>query len=372
MHLKELAAKEIEFVLSKIDSNLDKYGYDTFPRAASVNNVYEFSKDNNDWTEGFWTGMLWNAYRYTKNPKYKDAAMVQTRLFQERFDKNIKLEHHDLGFLYIYSCVYCYELTGDETALEYAIKAADKLMTRYNEKAGVIQAWGDLSDPNQSGRFIIDCLINIPLLFWASEITGDKKYYDAAYRHAKASQKYIVRPDNSTFHTFHMDVVTGEPRFGTTHQGYSDSSCWARGQAWGVYGFPLAYKHTKDTSFLETAYRITDYFLEHLPKDSVPFWDLIFTDGDKQPRDSSSGAIALCGMLEQLGTADEARKSKYMDYIEKITTSLANNYATKNSDSNGILLHATYALPQNNGIDECNIWGDHYYFEALIKIAMAD
>lgn len=364
------AKSELGRIISKISENLDKYGFESFPLSASANSMYEFTSNNSDWTEGFWTGMVWLAYQYSKDDKFKKAGLLQTKTYETRFDKNVFLEHHDLGFLYIYSCIRCYELTSDETAKEYALKAADKLMTRYNEKAGVIQAWGDLTDPQQSGRFIIDCLMNIPLLFWASDITGDKTYFNAALTHATAASEYIIRPDNSTFHTFHMDVITGKPKFGTTHQGFSDTSCWARGQAWGVYGFALAYKHTKDERFLDSAYKVTDYYIDHLPEDYVPYWDLIFSDkdGNDQPRDSSAAAIVLCGLLEQLPYADEERVARYLKVIKESLKSLSTKYTTANKNSNGVLLHATYALPQGLGIDECNIWGDYYYMEGLMHL----
>lgn len=170
-------------------------------------------------------------------------------------------------------------------------------MGRYFDKAKIIQAWGDLSDPENRGRMIIDCCMNLPLLYWAAEITGDKKYFKAAKNHANQAAEYIIREDASSFHTFYMDVETGEPRFGKTAQGFSDNSCWARGQAWGIYGFALSYKYTNDIKLIELDEKVANYFLNRLPQDCICCWDLIFTGG-AQERDSSAAAIAACGLLE--------------------------------------------------------------------------
>lgn len=365
---KEYCEKAIQFVLKKIDENLDTFTH-KFPAAASVNNVYP-AVENTCWTSSFWTGMLWLAYEVTGDEKYRKVAEIHLQSFKKRIDEKIAVNHHDLGFLYTLSCVSAYRLTGNEEAKETALKAADHLMTRYFEKAGIIQAWGKLDNPEQQGRMIIDCCMNLPLLYWASEVTGDKKYYEAASSHVKQAAKYIVREDASTFHTYYMDVETGEPRFGKTHQGYSDDSCWSRGQAWGIYGFPLSYIYTGDWELIEQTKKITNYFLNRLPEDYVCYWDLIFTEGNEE-RDSSAAAIAVCGMLEMvkhLPLSDELRRT-YENASVKIVKSLAENYTSAECpESNGVLLHAVYGKPMNNGVDECNIWGDYYYFEALVRL----
>ena len=367
---QEKYLEAIKFVLKKIDENLEKYGCDTFPGSASVNNVYEFSKVNSDWTNSFWTGMLWLAYEVSGDSKYRSAAETQLVSFKKRIEERFNTNHHDLGFLYTLSCVAAYKLTGSEGAKKTALTAADVLTERYCSKAGILQAWGDLSDPDQSGRMIIDCNMNLPLLYWASSVTGDEKYADIAKSHVSKAAKYIIRDDFSTYHTFYMDVKTGAPRFGKTAQGYSDDSCWARGQAWGIYGFPLSYIYTKDYSLLEKTKGVTDYFINHLPKDYVCYWDLCFTDGDEE-RDSSAAAIAACGMLELIKhlPKEDSDREKYEAAAVKIVDSLIDNYTTKtDKNSNGILLHAVYNKPGNVGVDECNIWGDYYYFEALVRL----
>lgn len=362
---QEEAKSALDFIIKKIDENLDEFTY-KYPAPASVNNVYP-AIDNTDWTNSFWTGMLWLAYEYTGDEKYRKVAEIQCEDFANRIDKQICVEHHDLGFLYTLSCIAGYKLTGNEKMKETAIKAADKLITRYKEKGQFIQAWGAVDDP-KAYRLIIDCYLNLPLLYWASEVTGDKKYYDIAYHHAKTALENVFREDSSAFHTFYFNPETGAPDHGATAQGYSDDSSWARGQAWGIYGLPLSYIYTKDKNFLDTAEKVTNYFLNRLPEDYVCYWDLIFGDGSGQERDSSAAAIAICGMLELVKHINnEDYKEIYTNACAAITRSLTEKYTTVNTpESNGILLHAVYAKP-NGGVDECNIWGDYYYMEALMR-----
>jgi unsaturated chondroitin disaccharide hydrolase len=364
---KEDIQKAINFVLKKIDENLDTFT-NMFPAPASKNGIYE-AIPNNYWTSSFWTGMLWLAYEVTGDEKYKKVAEIQLGGYKKRLVERIEIDTHDLGFLYTLSCVAGYKLTGSEEAKSTALAAADELMKRYFDKAGIIQAWGNLEDPNQRGRMIIDCCMNLPLLYWASEVTGHKKYYNAAYSHVKQAEKYIVREDASSFHTFYMDVETGEPRYGKTAQGYSDDSCWARGQAWGIYGFPLSYIYNGDSELLEMAGKLANYFINRLPEDDVCYWDLVFTKGSEE-KDSSGAAIAACGLMElakHLPLADE-NKTIYENVSLSILKSLMDNYTTKEMpESNGLLLHAVYAKPDGKGIDECCIWGDYYYFEALVR-----
>lgn len=262
---KQTIEDAIRQVLKKIDANLYKY-VDQFPSVNSFDLKYK-TVDNVEWTCSFWTGMLWLAYEVTEDEKYLEVAKKNIESFKKRIEEKIETDTHDLGFLYTLSCVPAYKLTGDKEAREIALKAAEALYSRYNEKAKIIQAWGDLKDPEQQGRMIIDCNMNLPLLYWAALETGDKKYYEAARNHVEQAVKYIVRQDASTFHTYYMDTKTGNPKYGNTHQGFSDDSCWARGQAWGIYGFPLSYIYTKEDDLLDVAKRVTNYFLNRMPED---------------------------------------------------------------------------------------------------------
>lgn len=360
--------KAIRFILAKIDQNLEQFTY-KFPAPASINNVYP-AIANTDWTSSFWTGMLWLAYEVTGDQKYRRVAEIQLKDYKRRIDEKKDIDTHDLGFLYSLSSVAAYKITGNEEAKQTALNATELLMNRYFEKAGIIQAWGNLNDPQNRGRMIIDCCMNLPLLYWASLVTGEHKYYSAALNHVNQAMKYIVREDASSYHTFYMDVETGTPKYGKTAQGYSDTSCWARGQAWGIYGFVLSYLYTKDWQFIEMAKKLTNYFLNRLPGDGVCYWDLVFTDGHEE-RDSSASVIAACGMLEMakhLVLTDPAKRI-YENAAIFIVKSLSENYTSQNTpQSNGILLHAVYAKPDGKGIDECNIWGDYFYLEALVRL----
>ncbi|MEH7011569.1 glycoside hydrolase family 88 protein [Neobacillus niacini] len=361
--------KAIQHVLAKIDQSLDVFT-DMFPDSNSENLVYKPIK-NVEWTTSFWTGMLWLAYEYTGEEKYRKVAEIQVESFKERIEQRIEVDHHDLGFLYTLSCVSAYKLTGNKEAKNIAIQAADLLITRYYDKAGIIQAWGDLNDPKQRGRMIIDCNMNLPLLYWASEVTGKAVYREIADSHVKQAAKYIVREDASTFHTYYMDPEIGKPLYGNTHQGYADDSCWARGQAWGIYGFPLSYHYTQDWSLIELSKKLTNYYLNRLPEDQICYWDLIFTNGDEE-RDSSAAAITVCGLLEMTKhmPLTDPEKKVYENAALVMMQSLSENYTTEiDSEANGILKHAVYYKAGGRGVDESCIWGDYYYFEALIRLA---
>lgn len=330
---------------------------------------------NTDWTTGFWTGEIWLAYEFSKDERLKKAGEIQIADFLERIEKKIMVDHHDMGFLYSPSCVAGYKLIGSEEGRRAAILAADQLISRYHPVGEFIQAWGAMDAP-ENYRLIIDCLLNLPLLYWASEETGDGKYRDIAEKHIHTAVANVIREDYSTWHTFFFNMETGAPDHGATCQGYRDGSAWARGQAWGVYGLALAYRYTGRKEYVELFRRVTEYYLEHLPQDLIPYWDLEFTDGDQQPRDSSSASIAACGMLEMMKYMDGAEAEHYRKLAYKMMKSLYDNYAVKDMEtSNGLVLHSTYSnrSPYNTcnhcGVDECNAWGDYFYMEALTRMS---
>lgn len=364
---KEEVKTAIENAIKQIDANMD-YFKDKFPSSATKENKYGII-ENIEWTDGFWTGMLWLAYEYTGDEKYRVLAEKNVASFKNRVDKDIEIDHHDLGFLYSLSCVSGYKLTGSEMAKEASVKAADKLISRYQEKGEFIQAWGELGSKDHY-RFIIDCLLNIPLLYWASDVTGDNKYRELADKHFVTSCNNVIRDDASAFHTFYMDSETGKPVKGITRQGYSDDSAWARGQAWGVYGIPLNYKNTKNEACFNLYKGMTNYFLNRLPKDNVCYWDLIFNDGDGHSKDSSAAAIAVCGMHEMNKFIPEVDEEKevYKYAMHNILRALIKDYTHKDvQEGKPILLHGVYSWHSGKGVDEGNIWGDYFYLEALIR-----
>ena len=380
---KVISREEIEgamgIALEQIERNLGEFTY-RFKRAFSINGFYD-ATGNENWTTGFWTGQIWLAWEWAVKSgktelagRLKKAGEIQIDSFLKRIDEKDGVDHHDMGFLYSPSCVAGYKLIGSEKGREAAVKAADQLITRFHPVGEFIQAWGPMDQP-ENYRFIIDCLLNLPLLYWASEETGDSKYRDIAEKHIHTAIANVIREDYSTWHTFFMNMETGEPDHGATCQGYRDGSAWARGQAWGVYGTAMAYRYTKRKEYIEDFKHVTGYFLEHLPSDLIPYWDLEFGEGSDEPRDSSSASIAACGMLEMAGYMEPEDAKYYTEIARKIMKSVVDNYAVKSLDeSNGLVLHSTYSKksPYNTctpeGVDECNIWGDYFYMEALTRL----
>ena len=373
----DLPREKLEYALAealkKLDYGLECFG-DKFPREYSVNNVYGVMDNVGGWGTGFWTGMLWHAYELSGNEKYKEAALRQVPSYTKRIVEKIGVNHHDMGFVFTPSCVAAWKLAGNEEAKQAAIMAADHLCTRYHDKGKFIQAWGNVNDPN-SYRLIVDCLLNIPLLYWTAEVTGDKRYDEIAYNHFQSTIEVCCRADASTYHTYYFDPETGKPLRGATHQGAFDDSAWARGQTWGIYGPMLTYIYKKDARALETFKATSNYFLNHIPDDYVPYWDMSFTDADGEPKDSSSTAIAMCGILEGIKHMDDTDPLKqiYINACKRMMNSLIDNYISKDvPESNGLLLHQVYAKPQKIGVDEHNIWGDYFYMEALHRMLDPD
>lgn len=360
--------QRIASALTRLDRMLPQFG-DYFPAPSSESGIYA-PIDNVEWTNGFWTGMLWLAWQLTDEPRYRVVADRNVRSFATRVERLVNVDHHDLGFLYTLSSCAGHSLTGDTLARSSGLEAARLLLKRFDPVAQVIQAWGDMKDPRQRGRMIIDCNLNVPLLYWATRETGNKDFAAAADQHLAQAARLLVRPDASTFHTYYVDTKTGKPRHGSTHQGFSDDSSWARGQAWGIYGFALAWRHTGDPLYLDLAAKLANHFLNRLPADGICCWDLIFTDDDKTPRDSSAAAIAACGLLElaqALPLSDTLRET-YEAWAAAIVETLGDHYLAPVEGSNAILLHGVYHMPNKAGIDEACIWGDYFYLEALMRL----
>lgn len=344
-----------------------------FKHIFSTNGFYT-AASNDQWTNGFWTGQLWLAFEFSHDSLFSDIAMEHIKSFRNRIENRIETDTHDLGFLYSPSCVAGYKLTADNMAKETALMAADMLLERFHEKGQFLQAWGSLNEPGNY-RLIIDCLLNLPLLYWASEETGNPIYAQKATAHAKTALNVLIRSDSSTYHTFYFDPNTGIPVRGVTHQGYSSDSAWSRGQAWGIYGIALNYRYTKSPEYILLFEKVTHYFLSHLPQNLIPYWDFVFTDGCTEPRDSSAAAIAACGMLEMAKFLSLKKSIYYSQCASKLIQALFDCCAVKDSHlSDGVLLHGVYGrkTPYNDcidhGIDECNLWGDYFYMEALRRL----
>lgn len=363
----------IEDALRQTRSCLPEFGTG-WKDSCSKNGFYSHSR-NIEWTSGFWTGELMMAYGLSRDRMFLDAAGAHIHSFMDRIKKRIDVEHHDMGFLYSPSCVAFFQVTGDKTARDAAILAADNLVSRFQPCGQFIQAWGQMGEIGNY-RLIIDCLMNLPLLFWASEETGKTYYADIAKRHLHTALSCILRSDDSTYHTYFFDPETGKPLYGKTAQGNRDGSAWARGQAWAVYGAAIAYSHLHDAQAMDVFMRSLKYFLGHLPPSVIPYWDFDYTDGSEEPRDSSALAIAICGMFEMSTKCDDGDIRSYLaDTATRLLRVLWKECAAKDpSCSNGQILHGTYARKspwntvENRGVDECNGWGDYYYVEALRRM----
>lgn len=355
--------EEMDWMSKRLLKNIDRF-QEKFPSACTTNDLYRI-KENDDWTNGFWTGMLWLAYQHTKDQRFYDIIKKNIQSFKERLDTHFVLDHHDIGFLYSPSIVSIYRETNDDSLKEMIIVAADKLLQRFQEKGQFIQAWGTLGDKKEY-RLIIDSLLNLPLLYQAASITGNDTYANLANAHYQQVIQNIVRKDYSTYHTYYFDVTTGKPAHGATHQGYNDQSCWARGQAWAIMGLPLHARITGDNTDKELFNHLFEYFIDKIPEDLVPYWDLYFDDTSKEPKDSSALAIAACGLLEasKVGYIEDAS-----DIAKGMVYALANKYTSRNdATKEGLLLHGVYAYGENKGVDEANLWGDYFYMESIYRL----
>lgn len=374
---QDIFKNALDYSVKTVSENLDRFA-DSFPSSGGVDGEYQPTNNADeylysDWTSSFWSGMVWLCYELTGDEKYKQAGLIQSKSFRDRYDNNDILDHHDIGFLYILSCVAAYKASGDEFSKETALLAAKKLAGRYREKAGIIQVRGNINDTNHecTGEYIIDCCLNIPLLYWASEMTGDHKYYDMAYSHICNVVDYMIKDDASTHQNFRKDIETGEPVEGWTGQGDgNENGCWSRGQAWAIYGLPISYTYTGDSGLLEAAKRTANYFLNRLQSDLCPNWDFLYRD-DNDQRDSSAAAVAACGLLElakQLPIYD-GDKTVYEAAAKVLMGKLIENYMyTKEESKTALLKSGVYAYKLGLCVNEPVIWGDYYFMEALIRL----
>ncbi|GLX66657.1 glycoside hydrolase family 88 protein [Paenibacillus glycanilyticus] len=364
--------KAIEQALQTTKANIERERFgDKFPHVGiNSSNQYELI-ENEGWTEGFWPGILWLSYEYSGNGIYREAAVKTVNSLRNRLQNNWSLDHHDIGFLYSLSSKAQWIVEGNEDARQAAIQAADVLMKRWRGNMNILQAWGREGDPDNGGRIIIDCLMNLPLLHWAYKQTGNESYREVADKHTEASRRYLVRGDDSSYHTFWFDPATGDSHRGGTHQGYKDGSTWTRGQAWGIYGFALAYRYLQKPEYLETAKRLAVYFADRIPEDGVVYWDFDAPQVPETKRDSSASAIAACGMLEVCGFLSDSDPAynKLMQAVNRSIEGLANDYSTKEEDgAEGLLNRGSYSVRSGSSPDDYTIWGDYFYLEALMRL----
>lgn len=327
---------------------------------------------NVGWTTGFWTGMGWLAHELSGRFVFRQWAQSHYASFARRMALKTDLDHHDLGFLYGPSSVAAYRITGDPRDGALALQAADVLQGRFLPRAGMFQAWGKMGEDNarrDRNRIIIDTLMNLPLLHWASRQTGNPCYTDAARRHLARTRELLVRADGSSAHSIHIDPLSGEPVQVSTVQGHAADSCWARGQAWGIYGFALNHPFAPDMALLDVAQRMAEHLLAHMPADGVCQWDLVLPRDGSVQRDSSASAIAACGLLELAHYLPrDERRARYEEAALHMLDGLARHCTAPPGPGAGLLQHGVYSYPEGRGVDEANLWGDYYYLEALARV----
>jgi unsaturated chondroitin disaccharide hydrolase len=330
------------------------------------------STDTVGWTQGFFPGALWYLYEPGRERVWRDRADAWTRPLEVQ---KTNTETHDLGFKFMPSFGQAYRLTGDAFYRDVLLTAAGSLATRFHPTVGAIDCC-DWNDPPWHVATVTDTLVDLELLFWAARNGGDPAWNDLALRHALKTLKDMVREDGGTFHVVDYDEA-GRRLFRGTFQGYSDSSTWARGQAWALYGFTMAYRYTRDPRMLQGARKVTEYFLAHLPADSVPPWDFD-APADQRQKDSSAAAIAASA-LQELSTyvEDPAAAGRYRDAALAMLDRLASpTYLAEGTSNPGILLHGvafyrTPIKPQGDDIDASLIYGDYYFVEALHRFKRA-
>ena len=335
-----------------------------FPRSANKDGILSLV-GSDDWTSGFFPGSLWYLYEFTKKNFWKKNAELYTgRLSKEQYNT----QTHDVGFMINCSYGNGYRLIDTKEYKKVIIQAAKSLSKRFRPIIGCIQSWG--SNNRWECPVIIDNMMNLELLFNATKLSGDSSFYKIAITHANTTIKNHFRADYSSYHVVNYDTLTGKVLSKNTAQGYSDESAWARGQAWGLYGFTMAYRETKDKTYLEQAEHIADFILnnKNLPDDMIPYWDFDAPEIPDEPRDASAAAI-MCSALYELSTYSKEQTHKYKEAADKILKSLSlpKYRANINSNDDFIIKHCVGSKPANSEVDVPLIYADYYFIEANLR-----
>lgn len=319
-----------------------------------------------EWCSGFWPGVLWYDYELTGDTLVRDEALRYTRELGYLSERPIF--DHDLGFLMICSYGNGYRLTADSGYKKVLLASADSLATLFNPNVGTILSWPRNVEMFGGHNTIMDNMINLEMLFWASKNGGDKTLYDIAVKHAETTMNHHFRPDGTCYHVAVYDRADGHFIKGVTHQGYSDSSTWARGQAWAVYGYTMVYRETHDKRFLDFACKVTDAYLSRLPEDMVPYWDFDDPAIPKAPRDASAAGVVASALLELQGYVDGEKKAEYRDAAVEMLASLNSPAYRSGKKRCSFLDHSTGHHPAGSEIDASIIYADYYYIEALTRL----
>jgi unsaturated chondroitin disaccharide hydrolase len=323
-----------------------------------------------DWTCGFWPGILWYNYEFTKDVKWKNEAMRYSKALFPLVDS--AAIDHDLGFQVYCSIGNGYRFTRDSIYQQLLLRAADTLSKLYNPKVGTILSWPrevpGVEWPLRHNT-IMDNMINLELLFWASKNGGSKQLYDMAVKHAETTMQNHFRSDYSSYHVVVYDTATGKKVKGITHQGLNDSSMWARGQSWAIYGYTMVYRETRDPKFLDFAQKVTDVYLKNLPADLIPYWDFNDHGIPNAPRDASAACVVASALLE-LSTlvADKKKAAFYLEKAELMLIALSTKEYQSRELNSAFLLHSTGHKPNGGEIDASIIYADYYYIEALLRL----
>lgn len=318
-----------------------------------------------NWTSSFLTGMAVIAWHETEDEFFLRQLLrlvpaYRTKAFTPEFHS-----HHDMGFLYSLYSVALHKLTGDRAHREVGLKAAEALALRFNPTGNFIRAWGRLGTTEFDNMAIIDCMMNLPLLFWAAQESGDKKFRDLAIHSADTTLKYFIRPDDSVFHAFRFDLKTGAPLGGDNYCGRATDSHWARGTGWAIYGFALSYRYTGDKKYLDASLRLARKFNHELNGDAIPVWDFKLPAGEAPLRDTSAAAVVVCGYqeLEKLGAADALITKTKESLLQHLCT---DQYLNLDESCPGVLRDGQVGSSGPGSAQNAYMtWGDYYLMEAL-------
>lgn len=321
-----------------------------------------------DWCSGFWPGELWYLYESTHDQKWLDRAQRFTQELAPLastpgFD-------HDLGFQIFNSYGNGFMLTHNPEYKKIILQASDSLATLFNSKVGTILSWPNMvKEKGWPHNTIIDNMINLEMLFWASKNGGNKQLYNIAVTHAQTTMKNHFRPDYTSHHVVVYDTITGKKIKGITHQGYADNSMWARGQSWAIYGFTMCYRETKMPEFLSFAQKVADVYLKNLPADMIPYWDFNAPGIPNVPKDASAAGVTASALLE-LSTfvKDKAKAKIYRIKAEQMLHALSTATYQSRGVNSAALLHSTGHHPNGTEVDASIIYADYYYLEALLRL----
>ncbi|MBD2871963.1 glycoside hydrolase family 88 protein [Paenibacillus sp. IB182493] len=360
-----LQPRELEQWWEKIQAKTDRLIGEIGDRSPHVSASGLYDDMRIDWwTSGFWPGMLWVLHGATGTEKYRDAAWDWDSRIEQCFVRENNL-HHDVGFQFALTAVIKHKLTSDGDARRRALAAANFLAGRFNLQGRFLRAWNQ----DKTGWAIIDSMMNLSLLFWASEETADPRFRQIACAHADTVLRHFIREDGSVHHIVSFDPDTGEAADFLGGQGYAPHSSWSRGQAWALYGMARASRHSGNIRYLRAAQRVAHYFLSCLPEDGVPHWDFRAPDPGSQPRDSSAASCAASGLLEIADALPETEGRMYRQAAERMLKSLSVKYATLDEpDYQGLLREGTGNKPAEQNVNVSLIYGDYFYVEAIAKL----